>query len=141
MTSGAIAALGAALAWAFIEGAGRLYPSKETWARLRRTRGLGAVRAMRERFEAAGTHKPPTRLLTLLLALVIVWVAAASLLDKRWWEVVIDVLPYAMVYATFLRTPVVLRKIGARMKERERDAGFDPDAPLGGDGGPTALAL
>ena len=141
MTSGAIAALGAALAWAFVEGAGRLYPSRETCAGLRRARGLAAVRAMRERFEAAGNRKPPSLLLTLLLGLVILWVAATSLLDKRWWEVVIDVLPYAIVYATFLRVPVILRKIAARMKDRERDAGLDPDAPLGGDGGPTALAL
>lgn len=141
MTSGAIAALVAGLALAFVEGVGRFYPSRETWSRLRRARGREAVRAMRERFEGAGSRRPPRLLLTLLLGLVIAWVAAASLLDKRWWEVVLDVLPYAFVYAALLRTPTVMHRVGQRMKDREREAGDDPDAPLGGDGDPTALAL
>ena len=96
---------------------------------------------MRERFEAAADRRPPRILFTLLLGLAVVWVAAASLLDKRWWEVVMDVLPYVIVLAALLRTPVILRKIAERMRDHERDAGIDPDAPLEGDGGPTALAL
>ena len=99
------------------------------------------MRAMRERFEAAADRRPPRILFTLLLGLAIVWVAAASLLDKRWWEVVMDVLPYVIVLAALIRTPVTLRKIAERMRDHERDAGIDPDAPLEGDGGPTALAL
>jgi hypothetical protein len=95
---------------------------------------------MRERFEAAAAHRPQKALTTLLLGLVIAWVAAASLLDKRWWEVVLDVLPYAIVLAALLRTPSVLDKIADRMKDREREAGHDPDEPLEDDG-PTALAL
>jgi hypothetical protein len=141
MTSGAIASLVAALALGFVEGLGRFYPSRETWTRIRRARGRDAVRAMRERFERAGARRPPRLLLTVLLGLVIVWIAAASLLDKRWHEVVLDVVPYVIVYAALLRTPAALRKVGERMKNREREAGDDPDAPLEGDDGPTALAL
>jgi hypothetical protein len=140
MTSGTIAALVATLALGFVEGLARFYPSAETWRRLRRARGRRAVRTMRERFESAGRRRPPKLLTTILLGLVIVWVASASLLDKRWWEVVLDVFPYVIVYVALWRTPTALRKVAERMKERERDAGEDPDA-IEGDGGPTALAL
>jgi hypothetical protein len=140
MSSAALAALTAVLALGFVEGLGRFYPSQQTWRRLRRARGRSAVKAMRERFERAGERGPPKVLTTLLLGLVIVWVAAASLLDKRWWEVVLDVVPYVIVYAALLRTPRALRKIAARMKGLERDEGEDPDA-IDEDGGPTALAL
>jgi len=141
VTSGAIAALIAVLALAFIEGIGRFYPSRETWTRLRRARGFGSMRAMRERFEAAAERRPPRAPFAVLFGLAVVWVAAASLLDKRWWEVVMDVLPYVIVLVALLRTPVILGKIARRMRDRERDAGMDPDAPSEGDGGPTALAL
>jgi hypothetical protein len=140
MTTAALAALVAALALGFVEGLGRLYPSRETWTRLRRARGLASVRAMRMRFEGAGGRRPPKLLRTLLLGLVIAWVAGARLLDKRWDEVVVDVLPYVIVYVALLRTPRAMYRIGERMKERERESGHDPDAPLEGDG-PTALAL
>ncbi|CAN5612612.1 hypothetical protein BH24ACT26_BH24ACT26_05230 [soil metagenome] len=142
MTSGALAALVATLALGFVEGIRRFYPSYETWRRLRRARGPRAVRAMRERFEHAGERRPPKLLTTVLLALVIVWVASASLLDKRWHEVVLDVFPYVIVYAALWRTPGAMRKVAERMKERERNLGEDPEAPLEEeDGGPTALAL
>jgi hypothetical protein len=139
MTSASIAALVATVAFGFVEALGRFYPARRTWLRLRRARGRRAVRAMRERFEAAAQRRPPRLLTTLLLGLVIVWIAAASLLDKRWYEVVVDVLPYAIVLAALLRTPASLRSVAERMKEHEREAGDDPDAEP--DDGPTALAL
>ncbi|MFN2488196.1 MAG: hypothetical protein ABR529_00325 [Actinomycetota bacterium] len=141
MTSAAVAALVATLAVGFVEGIGGLYPSRQTWWRLRRARGRRAVRAMRERFESAGARRAPKLLTTVLLALVIVWVAVASLLDKRWYEVVLDLVPYVIVYAALLRTPVAMHRIAERMKDLERESGEDPDAPVEGDGGPTALAL
>jgi hypothetical protein len=139
MASGVMAALAAALALGFVEGVARFYPARPTWSRLRRTRGRESVRAMRERFEAAGRRRAPGGLVQLLLGLVIVWVAVASLLDKRWHEVVLDVLPYVIVLAALLRTPVALRRVAERMRAYERDAGEDPDAGTGD--GPTALAL
>jgi hypothetical protein len=139
VASGVIAALAAALALGFVEGVGRFYPARPTWSRLWRTRGRESVRAMRERFEAAGRRRAPGGLVQLLFGLVIVWVAVASLLDKRWFEVVLDVLPYVIVLAALLRTPVALRRVAERMKTYERDAGEDPDAGAGD--GPTALAL
>jgi hypothetical protein len=139
MASGAVAALVASLALGFVEGLARFYPARRTWRRLRRARGREAIRAMRERFESAGERRAPAALTQLLLGLVIVWVAAASLLDKRWWEVVLDVLPYAITYAALLRTPPALRRVGVRMREYERDAGEDPDAR--DDGGPAAITL
>jgi hypothetical protein len=140
MGSAALAALAATLALGFVEGLGRFYPSLQTWRRLRRARGRSAVKAMRERFERAGERGPPKLLTTVLLGLVVAWVAAASLLDKRWWEVVLDVIPYVIVYAALLRTPRAMSRIGDRMRGLERDAGEDPDA-VDEDGGPTALAL
>ena len=139
MTSAGIAALVATLALGFVEGLGRFYPARRTWWRLRRARGRRAVRAMRERFEAAAARRPPKLLTTLLLGLAITWVAAASLLDKRWWEVVFDVLPYVIVLAALLRTPTSMRRVADRMKEHEREAGEDPDAT--DDGGEAAVAL
>jgi hypothetical protein len=130
----------ATLALGFVEGMARFYPARPTWQRLRRRRGRDAVRAMRERFEAAGNRRTPRLLTQLLLALVIVWVAVASLLDKRWYEVALDVVPYLIVYVALLRTPGALRSVGERMRTYERDAGEDPDADAGDDG-PTALAL
>jgi hypothetical protein len=141
MTTGIIAALVAVLAWAFVEGFGRFYPARQTWLRIRRLRGREAVRRMRERFEAASDKQMGRRLSMLVLALLIVWIASASLLDKRWYEVVADVLPSCIVAVALLRVPPALRSVSERMKGYERDAGDDPDAPLGGDGGPTALAL
>ena len=141
MTTGIAAALVAVLVWAFVEGFGRFYPAREAWWRMRRAKGREAVRRMRERFEIASDRRMGRRLVTMVVALLIVWVAAASLLDKRWFEVVADVLPSVIVAIALLRIPAAMRAVSERMKEYERDAGDDPDAPLGGDDGPTALAL
>jgi hypothetical protein len=62
------------------------------------------------------------------------------LLDKRWHEIVLDILPYIFVLIAILRMPTNMRKVAARMKEFERDIGEDPDAELD-DGGATAIAL
>lgn len=135
-----MASLIGVLALGFVEGLGRFYPARATWRRLRRARGRDGMKAMRERFEAAAERRVPRLPTTILVGLAIVWIATASLLDKRWYEVVLDELPYAVVLAALLRTPVSLRRIAARMKDLERDAGDEPDAP-DHDGGPGAVAL
>ena len=140
MTTGILAALVAVLAWAFVEGFARFYPAREAWLRLRRARGREGVRRIRERFEAASDKRMGRRLFTFVIALLIIWIASASLLDKRWYEVVADALPSVIVAIALLRVPSATRAVAARMKEYERDAGDDPDEPFGGDG-PTALAL
>jgi hypothetical protein len=109
--------------------------------RIRSRHGRRAARAMRERFEAAASRRTPSILALVLLGLVAAWIAASSLLDKRWYEVVADVLPYAFVSVALLRVPPALRAIADRMRGYEKDHGEDPDRPLEGDGGPTALAL
>jgi hypothetical protein len=100
---------------------------------------------MRERFEAASTRRTPRILALILLGLVVVWVAVSSLLDKYWYEVALDSLPYAFVSIALLRMPGALRAVAERMREFERSVGEDPDRDLddldGGDGGPTAVAL
>ncbi|MQB01560.1 MAG: hypothetical protein GEU78_14940 [Actinobacteria bacterium] len=140
MSTIGLAALFAALALGFVEGFGRFYPSKRTWTRLRSRHGRRAVRAMRERFESAAQAKTGRNVATLLLALAIVWVAVAPALDKRWYEVVLDVLPYVFVLIAMMRVPRVLWKVAERMKEYERSIGEDPDTELD-DGGATAIAL
>lgn len=140
MTTAVIAASIGALALAFVEGLARFYPSRRTWLRLRRMNGYRPVRAMRERAEAAAHRKMGRTAATLLLLLAVVWVAVAPLLDKRWYEVVFDVLPYVFVLIALLRVPHALTQMAERMKDHERAEGFDPDAPPG-DGGPTAIAL
>lgn len=143
MTTGFIAALVAVLTLGFAESLRRFYPSRPTWRRLRTTRGRLAVRLMRERFEAGAEHGAPKVLAAVLGVLVLVWIATASLLDKRWYEVVTDVLPYVFVGITLFRVPGTLRRIADRMKEYERDAGEDPDEDWRdlGDEGPEVLAL
>lgn len=143
MTTGLIAALVAVLALGFVEGIRRFYPSRQTWRRLRRTRGRLAVRLMRERFEAAADQGSPRVLAEVLAGLVVIWIAVASLLDKRWYEVVTDVLPYVFVGIALFRLPGALRAVAERMKEYEREVGEDPDEDWrdGGDGGPAVLAL
>jgi hypothetical protein len=145
MASGVLAALTAVLVWGFVEGMGRFYPSRQTWRRLRRRRGRFAVRRMRERFEEAGERHTGRRLLYALLALTVAWVGSASLLDKRWYEVVADAAPSTIVILSLLRLPAALLAIAERIKDYEREVGEDPDAPLDpdppGDGGPEALAL
>jgi hypothetical protein len=143
MTSGFVASSIAVLALAFAEGLGRFYPARKTWVRLRSLHGRRAVRAMRERLEATARNNLPRLLALALLALVIGWAASASLLDKRWYEVVMDVLPYCFVCLLMVRTPVIVGRIAERMRDYERSVGEDPDVPLidqEGDG-PTALAL
>lgn len=141
MDTGIIAIGTAFLAWAFVEGLGSFYPSKAAWLRIRSRHGRRVTRAMRERFEGWAEHGTPRWLTTTLVVLVGGWIASASLLDKRWWEVALDVLPYALVGAAFLRIPTIMRKVANRMKAFERDLGEDPDSDLNGDGGATAIAL
>src|ERR671910_3224221 len=105
MTTTGLAALFAVLALGFVEGFGRFYPSKRTWLRLRSRHGRRAVRAMRERFESAAQAKAGRKVGTFLLGLAIVWIAASPLLDKRWYEVVLDILPYIFVLIAILRMP------------------------------------
>ena len=99
------------------------------------------MRAMRERYEAAGLRKVPGRLIELLLGLVIVWIALAGVLDRLWYEVLLDTLPYVFVLIAILRTPGALFAVGERMKDFERDAGDDPDAEPEDEGGPAELVL
>lgn len=142
MASGLIAALIAVLALGLVEGLNRFYPARRTWVRLRSMHGRRAVRAMRERFEAAAARRMPQLLALVMFALVIVWVGVASpLLDKYWYETALDALPYAFVAVALLRVPAMLRAIAERMKEYERDAGEDPEGPVPPDGGPGAVAL
>ncbi|MGH8574360.1 MAG: hypothetical protein ACREX8_17550 [Gammaproteobacteria bacterium] len=144
MASGLIASFAAALALGYAEGMGRFYPAHKTWLRLRSRHGRRAVRAMRERFEGVATSRIPRILAIVLLGLVVGWILSASLLDKRWYEVVMDVLPYGIVGVTLLRTPAIMRKIAERIRDYERDIGEDPERELlddPGDGGPTAIAL
>ena len=96
---------------------------------------------MRERYEAAGLRSVPGRLIELLLGLVLVWIALAPWLDKRWYEVLLDALPYVFVLVTVLRTPGALFAVGERMKEYEREAGEDPDAGPEDEGEADVWAL
>ncbi len=144
MTSAVIAVLIAGLALAFVEGLGHFYPARKTWWRLRSQHGRAAVRGMRERIEDMAAKRTPAVLAQALLAVLVVWVAVAPLLDKRWYEVAVDAFPYAFVGIALFRSRPSLRAIAARMKDFEREAGEDPDKPLfddGGDGDPTAIAL
>lgn len=140
MTSAEVAAVLAALTLGFVEGLGRFYPSRRTWVRLRRINGIRAVRKMRERFEGAAERRTPRVLASLLVGLVIAWIASASLLDKRWWEVTFDVFPYLFVSAGLLRLPSALRRIAARMKGYE-DEFEPPEQAMDGDGGSEEAAL
>ncbi len=142
MTTGTISALLAVLFLGYAEGLRRFYPSRQTWLRIRSRHGRRAARAMRERIEAfAGSGIAP-KLGFLLLGLVGLWIAAAPALDKRWFEVAFDALPYPFIAVVLFRSPGSLRAISERMKNYERDLGEDPDRDLGDDGpGATELAL
>jgi hypothetical protein len=126
----------------FVEIFARTYPTREAWSKLRRTHGRRAVRAMRLRLEAVAEMKMTRILAGILLALVVAWIASAPLLDKRWYEVVLDVTPYVIVAGALLRMPGALRRVAARIREYEKEAGeeFDDDDDAG-DGGPSAIAL
>ena len=80
---------------------------------------------MRERFEASAARRSPRVLALALLVLMAAWIAASSLLDKRWHEVLTDVIPYVLVGIALLRVPPAMREIGERMKEYEREVGDD----------------
>jgi hypothetical protein len=140
MVTGAIAIMLGALTLATVEGMGKFYPARRTWLRIRSRHGRRAARAMRVRIEAVADRRTPRSLVVVLVVLVVGWVASASLLDKRWWEVVLDVLPYVFVGIAFLRIPAVLRKVADRMRGYERDVGEDPDKDIddGDDGGVAA---
>ena len=125
MQSGIIAALVATLSLGFVECLGRFYPSRTTWRRLRRARGRLPMTKMRRRFESGASRRSSRVLAMALLVLVAAWIAAASLLDKRWHEVVFDVLPYVIVLAAVLRVPPAMRAVAERMKEYEREVGDD----------------
>ncbi len=142
MATGAVAALISVLALGMVEGLSRFYPARSTWLRLRSRNGRRAVRAMRERLEDTAHLRTPRYAAGLLAALVVLWIAAAGLLDKRWYEVVLDVLPYVFIAVALLRVPHALHSVAERMRTYERDLGEDPDAETyGDDGGPSALAL
>ena len=142
MTIAVLSSSFAFMAVLFVEWFGSSYPSRETWRKLRSSHGRRAVRAMRERFEDNSLRKTPRRLAELLLGLLIVWVACAPLLDKRWFEVALEAVPYAIASIALLRTPACLRMVAERMKEYERNIGEDPERDLGDDGGgPQVLAL
>lgn len=141
MTTAAIAALIAVLSLGFVEGMRRFYPALTTWTRLRSRHGRRAVRAMRERFEAASASRGPRIVAAALLALVAAWIAAAPILDKRWYEVALDSLPYAFVSVAFLRAPGTFRVMADRMRTYERDAGEDPDDDLDSGEGTDVIAL
>lgn len=80
---------------------------------------------LRERLEALAARREPRLLALLLLLLMGTWIAASSLLDKRWYEVLTDVLPYLIVGAALLRVPPALHSIAERMKEYEHEFGDD----------------
>jgi hypothetical protein len=140
--TGIAATIAALLALGFVEAFGGFYPARATWWRMRRARGREPLRRTRERIEEAADRRVPRILTTALLCLLIIWVASASLLDKRWYEVVWDAAPSIIVMLALQRIPSALKSVAERMKKYEREAGDDPDAPLeGGDGGATAIAL
>jgi hypothetical protein len=140
-TTGVVAALIAALGLGFVEAFRAVYPTQQTWFRLRRVRGRSGVRSMRKRLEHAASRRTPLVLTGVLVAFVLIWVASASLLDKRWYEVALDTCPYIIIGAAMLRAPPALRKAAERMRDYERSAGEDPDAAAEDEGGPSALAL
>jgi hypothetical protein len=141
VATGAAATLISILVLGIVEGLKRFYPARATWLRLRSKHGRRAVRAMRERFEETSQLKAPRYAAVLLALLLVLWIVAAGLLKQRWYEVVLDVLPYLFIGIALLRIPVALRAIAARMRRFELDIGEDPDQRFGDEGGPTAVAL
>lgn len=125
MSSAFIAALVATLTLGFVECLGRFYPARATWRRLRRVNGRRAMIKMRERFEVSATRRTARVMAVVLLVLVAAWIAAASLLDKRWHEVLLDVVPYVIVGAALLRVSPAMKAIAERMKLYEHEAGDD----------------
>jgi hypothetical protein len=126
MTTGMIAALAAVVALGFVEGIRRFYPSRQTWQSLRRKRGRLAVRLMRERAEAVADRGAPRVIAETLAGLAIIWIAVASLLDKRWTEVVTDIFPYLVVGIAVVRVPGALRAVGPPSPSRQSASGSSP---------------
>lgn len=145
MASGVIASLAATLVLGFVEGIARFYPARRAWLRMRRINGRRAMRRFRERIEAAAESRASRALAGALLALVAAWIAVAtltSLLDKRWYEVLLDVLPYGLVSAALLRMRPAMRRVAERMRDYEEGHGDRPDQDWDeGQGGPAELAL
>jgi predicted membrane chloride channel (bestrophin family) len=142
MASGVIASLAAALVLGFVEGMARFYPARRAWLRMRRINGRRAMRRFRERIEAAAESRASRALAGVLLALVAAWIAVSGLLDKRWYEVLLDVLPYGLVSAALLRMRPAMRRVAERMRDYEEDHGDRPDEDWDeGQGGPAELAL
>ncbi|HVL64797.1 MAG TPA: hypothetical protein VM573_06465 [Actinomycetota bacterium] len=142
MASAIVATLISVLALGLVEGMRRFYPARRTWLRLRSMHGRRAVRAMRERFEAAAERRTPRLLAAALMVLVVVWVVIASpALDKYWYETALDALPYAFVAVALLRVPAMLRGVAERMRGFEREMGEDPDREEPPDESPGAVAL
>jgi hypothetical protein len=137
--TGFVAALIASLTLGLVECLRRFYPAPTTWRRLRRARGRLAMIRMRERFEQSATQRTPRVLAFVLLMLVIAWIGAASLLDKRWHEVVFDVVPYLIVGVAVLRLPPAMRAIAARMKDYEHEIG--DHSIIEDDGNPNGLVI
>ena len=52
--------------------------------------------------------------------------AIAPVLDKRWHEVVLEILPYVFVLVAMMRMPTVLRKVAERMKDYGIPMRFSP---------------
>ena len=137
-----IASLAAALVLGFVEGMARFYPARRAWLRMRRINGRRAMRRFRERIEAAAESRASRALAGVLLALVAAWIAVSGLLDKRWYEVLLDVLPYGLVSAALLRMRPAMRRVAERMRDYEDDHGDRPDEDWDeGQGGPAELAL
>jgi hypothetical protein len=72
---------------------------------------------------------------------VALWLAGQSLLEQRWWELVLQLVPYVIVYAAVVRTPGAMAKAGARMKRYEDEAGDEDAGDEADEGGPSELAL
>ena len=105
---------------------------------------------MRERFEAAARRNTGRVLALGLAGLFGLWVAFTGLLEGKWYETALQVLPYLLVGFALLRLPVALGKVAERMREYERSVGEDPDRDLddssdlrpgSGQGGSTAWPL
>ncbi|MDQ3986907.1 MAG: hypothetical protein M3280_10490 [Actinomycetota bacterium] len=139
MRSSLIATLAAALSLGFVEAFGRFYPARATWMRLRRARGWLAMRRMRERIEAGAGRRTSRILAGVLVVLVATWIAVASLLDKRWWEVALDLVPYAIVGVALLRVGPALRAVAKRMRDYEHEFGDDLEPDV--DFPPDEIAL
>ncbi len=121
--SGIGAACAAALAWAFVELSARHYPSRETWARLRRERGRIAVVTLRARLEELAALRALRVVLAAVVVAGVAWAAASRTLHLAWWAVASDLAPYALAAGLVARLPYCLRAIAGRMRTYEDASG------------------